>query len=163
MSRFILLIFILALGLKVYSQPSKLLILDKPGTKKRITYSIGDEIILKVSKDRFEINDRIMDIQDSIVLFSDYFIHVNDIEYVKTIHTEGFLSPSNGPKLIIAGALLFAIDQLNNSIIQGKEARIDKGVTIVSASLVTFGAFWTSLRVRKFKPGRNKRIRTFVL
>lgn len=163
MSRILFVILLLILPLKVFPQPGKLLILDKAGSKKRITYTIGDDIVLKNTKDRFEIKELIVDIRDSVIVFNDYFVHVNDIEYVKTFHTEGFLSPSNGPKLIIAGVLLFGIDQLNNSVIQGNEARLHKGVTITSASLVVFGAFWTSLRVRKFRPGRNKRIRTFVI
>ena len=163
MSRALFLIFFFGIILQVQCQNSKLLILDKVGSKKRITYTIGDEIILKTKKDQFEITETIVDIEDSVIVFFDYFIHVKDVEYVKTIHTNGFLSPSNGPKLIVAGIFLFTIDQLNHSLRQGNDFRFDPGITIASATLIGFGIFWTSLKVRKFKPGENRRIRTFVM
>lgn len=145
------------------AQYSKILILEKLGTKKRITYTLGDEIILKLHNSNYEIREDILDIGDSVIMLSKGPVFIHDIKYVKTIHTNGFLSPSNGPKLILAGAALFLFDIVNQSLIQGEDFQINEGITIVSASLIGAGVILMSFKYRKFKPGRNKRIRTFVL
>jgi hypothetical protein len=144
-------------------QESKVLILDKVGSKHRITYYVGDNIILKLKGEDYEIKDEISDIKDSVLVLSNFFIPVNSIHYVKTIHTKGFLSPSNGPKIMIAGATLFIFDILNQTVVQGGTYKIDTGVTIVAASLIGFGGLLMTFKYRKFKPGKNKRIRTFVM
>ena len=110
----------------------------------------------------FEIRDEITDIADNVLFLSDFFIPVNSILYVKTVHTKGFLSPSNGPKLMIAGAALFVIDVINQTLVQGVTYDLKKGVAITGASLIGAGGLLISFKYRKFKPGKNKRIRTFV-
>lgn len=147
----------------VLAQETKALILEKIGSKHRITYSIGDPIVLKLKGEDFEIRDEIADISDSILFLRDFFIPVNSIDYVKTMHTRGFLSPSNGPKIMIAGAALFIFDFLNQTLIQGETYKISEGVTIASASMIGFGGLLMSFKYRKFRASKNKRIRTLVL
>jgi hypothetical protein len=159
---FIFYVFIFAYRSAV-GQEAKFLILEKVGSKHRITYTIGDRIIMKLKGEDFEIRDEISDIEDSILFLSDFFIHVSNIEYVKTVHTRGFLSPSNGPKLMIAGGALIVFDLLNQTLILNESYQLTKGVAITSASLVGFGGLLMSFKYRKFKPGKNKRIRTFVM
>jgi len=144
-------------------QASKLLILDKVGSKHRITYQIGDPIILRLKGEGFDIRDEITDISDSTIFLSSFSVHVNSIFYVKTKHTRGFLSPSNGPKLIIAGVTLFAIDILNQTVVQNNSYEFSNGVAIASVSLVGLGGLLVSFKYRKFKAGKRKRIRTFVM
>jgi len=156
-------LILVLLSLPLHAQYSKILILEKLGTKKRITYTLGDQIILKLKNSNFEIREDILDIGDSVILLSNGPIFIHDIKYVKTLHTNGFLSPGNGPKLMIAGVALFLFDIINQTLIQGEDFSISTGVTIVSASLVGAGAILMSFKYRKFKPGKNKRIRTFVL
>jgi hypothetical protein len=146
----------------LFGQGSKLLILDKIGSKHRITYQVGDPIILRLKGEDYEIRDVISDISDSIISLASFTVHVNSIYYVKTKHTKGFLSPSNGPKLIIAGVTLFAIDILNQTVVQDGSYEFSTGVTIASASLVGLGGLLMTFKYRKFKPGKRKRIRTFV-
>jgi hypothetical protein len=110
----------------VTGQDTKVLILDKIGAKHRITYQVGDKIILKLKGENFEIGDEIYDIADSVIFLSDFFIPVNSIHYVKTVHTRGFLSPSNGPKLMIAGVALFVFDIVNETLIQNKSYFSDR-------------------------------------
>jgi len=145
------------------AQESKLLILDKIGSRYRITYSIGDEIRLKLIGENFEIRDEITDITDSLIRLSSYWIPLGSIEYVKTRHTRGLLSPSNGPKLIIAGLALFTFDLLNQTLVQGDSYEADRGVIIASASLIGVGGLLMAFKYRKFKPGNRKRIRTLVI
>lgn len=157
------LIILIFLSQSLRAQYSKILILEKLGSKKRITYTLGDQIILMLKSSNIEIREEITDIGDSIITLSNGTVNIHDIKYVKTTRTHGFLSPGNGPKLIMAGATLFLIDIINHSIIQGEEFRISKGVAIASASLIGVGAIMMTMKHRKFKPGKNKRIRTFVL
>jgi len=151
------------LHLTVYSQVTDQLILEKLGRKKRITYQIGDGIILKLINDQYEFSGIITDIFGNTIVIEDIYVNIQEIKYIKTVHTKGFLSPSNGPKIIIAGVGLFLIDQLNNSVIRGNDFRISEDIAITSAAMVGFGIFWTSLKYRKFKPGRNRRIRIFEI
>jgi len=147
----------------IFGQASKILILDKVGSKHRITYEVGDKIILRLKGEDYEIRDEISNISDSLLFLSDFFIPINSILYVKTVHTKGFLSPSNGPKIMIAGATLFVFDVLNQTLIQNNSYQFNKGITIASASLIGFGGLLMTFKYRKFKPGKNKRIRTLVM
>lgn len=135
------------------------LVLDKPGKRNRIEYEIGDQIILKQKYDKEEFKGTITNLYDSILVLGDVFIKLEEVDYIKTEHTGGFLSPSNGPKLIIAGVGLLLIDQLNNTWRPNNDFAIPKGVVITSGCLVGFGIFWTTLRYRKFHPGKNRWIR----
>jgi hypothetical protein len=147
------------LQLTSLAQITDRLVLEKLGRKNRIIYQTGDEIILKLKSDRNEFKGKIKELYDSIIVVDEIYFLIDDIEHVRTVHTKGFLSPSNGPKLIIAGVSLFLIDQLNHTVIQGNDFRIPKEITIASVALVGAGIFWTSLKYRKFKPGKNRRIR----
>ncbi|MBR9999347.1 MAG: hypothetical protein KFF73_10265 [Cyclobacteriaceae bacterium] len=155
--------FFFFLQLVSLAQDGDRLILEKMGRKYRIVYQTGDEIILKLRGDQKEFHGTITEFYNSTIVIEGIYVNLKDIHYVKTVHTEGFLSPGNGPKLIIAGVGLFLIDQLNHSVIQGNDFRIPEGVAIISGSLIVAGAFWTSLKYRKFKPGKNRRIRIFRL
>jgi hypothetical protein len=44
-----------------------------------------------------------------------------------------------GQKITAAGILLFAGDQINNSVVQGNDLSLDRGVCITSISLVAIG------------------------
>lgn len=158
----IIIFFILYGSYNLFGQETKLLILEKTGSTQRITYTVGDEIILRLKGERFDIREKIRDIGDSLIFLGDFFVPVRNIEYVKTVHTRGFLSPSNGPKLIIAGLALFTFDLLNQTLIQNNSYEFNKGINIASASLIAAGGILISFKYRKFKPGRKKRIRTFV-
>jgi hypothetical protein len=143
------------------AQSPDMLILETLGKKKRTVYLAGEKIILKLKGDRKEFSGDIVEFYDSTIVVEGIYVDIRDIHYVKTVHNEGFLSPGNGPKLIVAGVGLFLIDQLNHTVIQGNEFRVPEGIAIVSGALIVTGAFWTSLKYRKFKPGKNRRIRIF--
>ncbi len=157
------LLFFLFLQLASWAQVTDRLILEKLGRKRRIIYQLGDEIILRVKNDPNEFKGIITAFYDSSLVVEDIYVRLDEIQYIKTVHTEGFLSPSNGPKLIVAGITLFLIDQLNHTVIQGNDFRVPTGIAIASGTLITFGIFWTSLKYRKFRPGKNKRFRIVLL
>ncbi len=147
---------------QVYGQ-DKYLVLEKMGRKKRIVFYPGDEITFKMKNSDLEITDAIVDLHDSLILFLNSYVRPKEIEYVKLERNVGLLSPSNGPKLIIAGVGLFLIDQLNNSIIQGNELRINDDIVKTSLIMIVGGSIWTSFRYTKFRNKGNRRIRTVVL
>jgi len=146
----------------VYGQ-DKYLVLEKLGTKRRVVFYPGDEVIFKMKGSDLEITDVITDLQDSLILFVNSYVKPAEIDYIKLEHTKGFMSPSNGPKLIIAGVVLFLIDQLNYSVIQGNDFRLDKEIGYASLIMVVGGSIWTSFRYTKFRNKRNRRIRPVVL
>jgi len=160
---FLIFYLFLLISPSILGQESKVLILDKVGSKHRITYHVGENIILKLKGEDYEIRDEISDIKDSVLVLSNFFIPVSSIHYVKTVHTKGLLSPGNGSKIMIAGATLFIIDILNQTVVRGGTYKINTGVTIAAASLIGFGGLLMTFKYRKFKPGKNKRIRTFVM
>ena len=147
---------------EVYGQ-DKYLVLEKLGRKKRVVFYPGDEITYKMINSDLRITDVIADLHDSLILFSNSYVKPGEIEYIRLEHIEGFLSPSNGPKLIIAGVALFIIDQLNNSVIQGNEFRLDEDITKISMIMVVGGVIWRSFRYSRFKNKNNRRIRIVVL
>lgn len=142
-----------------HAQVTDRLVLEKLGKKHRIVYQIGDEIILKLKSDPSEFRGTLFDLYDSIIVIEDIYLRIDEIDYVKTVHTKGFLSPSNGPKLIVAGVSLFLIDQLNHTVIQGNEFEVPREIAIASATMVGAGIIWTTFKYRKFRPGKNRRIR----
>ena len=147
---------------EVYSQ-DKYLVLEKLGRKKRVVFYPGDEISYKMKNSDLQITNVIVDFHDSLILFSNSYIKPKEIDYVRLEHTEGFLSPSNAPKLIVAGITLFIIDQLNNSVLQGNEFRLDEDITKVSLIMVVSGTIWKSLRYSRFRNKKNRRIRIVIL
>ena len=163
LSRGILILAIFLIPFNVLlAQGSKLLILEKTGSKNRITYQVGDPIIIRLIGEDLEIRDQITDITDSTILLSSFPVHINSIDYVKVRQKSGFLAAS-GPTLIIAGLTLFAIDILNQTVVQDGSYEFTSGVAIASASLVGLGGLLMTFKSRKFKPGKKKRIRTFVM
>ena len=132
--------------------------LDRPGFKNDLAYYNGDEITFRMKWEKSDRHDKILGFTDSTILFNSYEVDIHDLSYVKTENTSGFLSPSNGPKLIIAGLALPLVDMLNYSVVQGNEYRPDHGVFLVSGALVATGLFWTSLRFQKFRPGKSRKI-----
>ena len=147
---------------EVFSQ-DKYLVLEKLGRKKRIVFYPGDQITYKMMNSDLRITDAIVDFHDSLILFSNSYVKPGEIDYIRLEHTKGFLSPSNGPKLIIAGVALFVIDQLNNSVLQGNEFRLDEDITKASLIMVVGGIIWKSLRYSRFRNKNNRRIRIVIL
>jgi hypothetical protein len=151
------------LSIYTVSGQDKYLVLEKMGKKKRIVFYPGEEITFKMKNSDLEIMDRIEDVHDSLIIFVNTYVKPEEIDYIKIERTEGLLSPSNAPKLMIAGVSLFLIDQLNYSVIQGNEYRFDRDILKTSVVLVVGGAIWKSFRYSKFRNKGNRRIRIVVL
>ena len=137
-------------------------ILEKLGRKKRIVYYEGDPIRLKLRDKSREFSGTLEEIYREGFMVGDVYVPLEDIDWIRTEHTEGFLSPGNGPKLVMAAIGLFLVDQLNHSLIQGQPFRVPMEIGAVSGGLVVTGLVWSSFRYRRFRPGENRRIRIFL-
>jgi len=51
------------------------------------------------------------------------------------------------------------VDFLNYKIVEGNKFEFNKGILVVSGSLITGGLLWTSLRFDKFRTDGNRKIR----
>lgn len=159
---FYIIILSLQCSIDAFGQ-DKFLVLEKPGRKKRIKFYPGDELTFKLKNSDLQITGTILDLYDSLILFADSYVKPEEIDYVKLERVEGFLSPSNGPKLVIAGVALFIIDQLNYSLLQGNKIRFDKEIACTSLAMITGGITWTSLRFTRFRNKGNRRIRIVII
>jgi hypothetical protein len=153
----LLLISLIFPGILLTAQ-ERYLVLDRPGKKKDISYFPSDKIIFRMKWEKFNRHDKIVDFTDSTIIFDSYEVVVKDIDFVRTTRSNGFFSPSNGPKLIIAGLALPLVDYINYKVVEGNDYVPNQAVMIVSGCLISVGAIWTSLRFNKFRTEGNRKI-----
>jgi len=149
---------LLLLLLSSISSECQQLILKRGKKSYTPEFHVGDEIRLKLQGDR---QYRIMEITGFYSDAIDFYgtkVMLKDIQSVQVEFSHGLFSPSNGKKLVIAGLAYFFIDQFNNSIVQGNEARISEPVAITSAALIGFGSLWMMLRHKSIKLGGKNRL-----
>lgn len=97
----------------------------------------GDEIVyaLKGSKDIYR--TYVNNLSDSSVTTGSVEVPFQKIDrlyfYQKQFYND------LGEKLAAAGILLFAADQINNSVVQGNDFSLNRGVTVTSIALVGAG------------------------
>jgi hypothetical protein len=97
----------------------------------------GDEIRLKVKGRDTPIKSYVNNLFDGTIMLHRDTIPFDQIERIY------FKRPLRiniiGGTMVLAGTLLFGIDQLNHSAIQDNEATLDRGVTTGSIALVVLG------------------------
>lgn len=157
-TRNLCLIFILMLVPPVVHAQQRYLQLNRSGHNRGIDYFAGDNIVFRMKEERFNRHDKITGFTDSSIVFESYQVLIRDLNYIRYEVTGGFLSPSNGPKLIIAGLLLTGADYLNYTLIHGNAYKPDKELFIVAGAMVVAGGVLMSLRYRKFRPSGNHKI-----
>lgn len=137
----------------------KFLVLEKMGTHKRFEYHIGDEITFKVKNEEFFRTSTIEDLVDSVIIFDYGFFTFKDIESVRVRGREGTGPTRFAVPLMVGGVVLFLADQFNETVVGGREATLNKGVTIASGSLIGAGLLMLipGKGVKKLK--RNWRLR----
>jgi hypothetical protein len=155
MRRFAATSLILLFTIPSVSQP---LILKRGKKAYSPEFNVGEEIRIKLVNERKHRKMKITGFYSDAIDFYGTKIKLTDIESVQVEFTHGFFSPSNGKKLVIAGLAYFMVDQFNNSIVQGNEARISEQVVITSTALVAFGSLWMMLRNKTIKLGRKNRL-----
>lgn len=156
-SLFLTLVFAILSGV-IYAQT--FMVLEKMGTKKRYVYYVGEEIQYKLPGEKDFRSARITQILDSAFVTHNDSIPFRSIDKIniKSQRKPGLLSAA-GPMLIIAGLGYFAIDQINQGVVQGGGSSIDSSVVTASAIISGTGAMIMILRKNKVPLGGWWRLR----
>jgi len=134
-----------------------MLIIHKPGKVKKIIILHKTVISFQLHNDHRKFKKEILSFEDSSIVFDNFKIPVKEISMLK-IPLNPWLN-KNSVILMTAGVVLFAADQLNNSVINDNDPSLNDGVTIVSGSLVLTGFLLRLVQKRKYKfPGKRKLI-----
>lgn len=156
--RFYLILFLVILPLAVcFAQ--NFLVIEKMGTKKRIEIYPGEDLQYELKKTgSYIFEDRIMDLQDSLIILLLDTVHVKEIS---TIHykKEKSALASSFMILPVAGVALLLIDQLNHVVIAGNDFDLNPGVVVASSTLVAAGVLYKLLEKKKYKLKGNWRVR----
>ena len=135
------------------------LVLEKMGTKKRFEYRIGDKMEIMLNTDDYFTKIRLLGLADSALFTENLEIDFSTITAVKLNKNANFFKVS-GPVLMFAGVVLFAIDLINQSVVQGGGYQFSSGVAIASTTLVGIGAVFTFAGKDKIKLKKWWRLRT---
>ena len=152
----ILLILMLTVAANEVLAQKQLIILKKEKVVLRL-YP-GDEFVYTLKSSPREVRrSYVNNISDTAVWAHDEVVSFHKIERVyfqqRTLWTDA------GPKLIVAGVVLFLADQLNTVVVQNEDASIDKGVLITSAALAGAGVVMTVTKKKYQTIGGKYRFR----
>jgi len=154
--------FIAFIGIATHAlNAQNILILEKTGTKKKTTFKSGDFIRYKLKDQDHYLQDHIVSVKDSSLVFHYNKVSINEIEAID-ISKKRF-APIDlkkiGTLMQVVGIGYIAIDNLNRYVVQGEEYEFDESVWILGGSLFVAGTGMKLLRPRKFKVGGRFRIR----
>jgi hypothetical protein len=118
----------------------------------------GDEFIYSLKSSPREVRrSYVNNVFDTAVLAHDEVVAFHKIERVyfqqRTFWDEA------GPKLVVAGIVLFLADQLNTVVVQNEDASIDEGVLVTSVALTGAGAAMILMKKKYQKIGSKYRLR----
>jgi len=128
---------LLAGSLNAYAQT--FLVLEKMGTKKRFEFHPGQTVTVRLYGDKFYTPLVINGFGDKSIIAADKTYPLQDIYMVK-IPDRSPVIRGSGFTLMVAGVLLFAIDALNQTVVQGSYYKFSPGVAIASGALIGGGA-----------------------
>lgn len=130
-----LLLVLTAAASAVFAQ-KQLIILKKERVVLRL-YP-GDEFVYSLKSSPREVHrSYVNNVFDTAVVAHDEVIAFHKIERI--YFQQRNLWSDTGPKLIVAGVVLFLADQLNTVVVQNEDASINKGVLITSVALTGAG------------------------
>ena len=138
-------------------QAPKFLMFEKSRNRKAFYY-IGDEVSIRIRGDRSKFTDRIVGLEDSVIVFRSYRINVKDITHIYVDDKQKFwyVFRYKAPALLkIAGAGYLALDVINTR-------ELDVGTMLLGGALV--GAGFLAQRLISDKTRiRGKRKLTVVI
>lgn len=151
-------VFILLILLSFSAIAQNFLVLEKMGTKKRFEFHQGEQVELKLDTDDFYSRINIIGLQDSLIKTENHNITLSSIRGVQLQGKSSFLRYS-GPILVMSGVLLFAMDAINQTLVQNGEYTYSAGVTVASLSLIGLGTAFTLAGRNKIKVRKWWRLR----
>jgi hypothetical protein len=122
-------------------------------------YQRGDIIRFARAKDKEIVVQRILDLNDSLLMMNEdtvayYRIQKLDIEGKQ----QNRLLKGLGFGLLAAGVLLPGIDYFNSTVVQDNSKSVSDGLLITSGALIGTGAALMLIKKKYFKPGRRNRM-----
>lgn len=154
---FILFIFC-CMSFQGISQGQRYLVLDKPGSVKRIRYYVGEELKFKLKDDKTVYTDVIEDVGDSSIKIRGTQIPLKDIRMVIRYKEGGLL---NQAIYILprAGILYFLADTFN-PVFRGGSVDVSRSGIIVGSSFVAGGLFLKLFKKKKYRINNFRSLRT---
>lgn len=136
---------------QAFSQLDPFLLLEKPGTKHRIRYYAGDEIIFKM-KDVPDFNYGVIQtFSDTSIFFNeDTEVKLKDIEAVADrSKVKSVRKIANGAFLVIPGFFLFSI--ANNAFNTGNRPLVDQEIYAMAAVFATIGGLGYLYKGKRYR------------
>ena len=135
--------------------------LDKPGIVKRIRYYAGNEIYIKLKKDKKLHNLTIINVGNGYIETFDKKILIEQVKSIR-VYRKNLLTKI-GKALPWAGLGYFGADMIN-PIFSGREAFVvTRGTVTVAGSLIVSGILIKLLSKRTYKLGKNRYIKTIEI
>lgn len=129
--------------------------IEKPGKVKRIKLPPGTLIKFQLKNDDRVYKKEIVGFRDSTIVFKSYEVNLDDIGMIRIpLHPR---LKKYSEVFIAAGGILFLADQINNSVVDDNDPSLNRGVSIVSLSLISSGIIFRFLQKRTYRfPGKRK-------
>jgi len=137
----------------------KFLLLQKGANQKtRLKYEIGESITYKSKTNNFFITDRIIDIQNDILVLSENVLRPEDIVSVDILKKDPRNSTiKNLSVLGMAGGFIFLLADGVNGLYQEGKPSVGEGTLVTSGIMIGTGFALSRIRYRNFdNKGRNK-------
>ena len=148
------LLILLLLVSSLSASAQTFLVLEKMGTKKRFEFHPGQTVTVRLYGDKFYTPLVIKGFGDKSIVTESKSYPLQDIYMVKIPDRSPAIRGS-GFTLMVAGVLLFAIDGLNQTVVQGSYYKFSPGVAMASGALIGAGAimyfgFRTKVKLNKW-------------
>ncbi|MGZ3901282.1 MAG: hypothetical protein ACXVNM_06105 [Bacteroidia bacterium] len=157
----IIFIFFIVISLQVFSQKSLQILYARFGKVKKFEFFINDLMEYKLKGKRFFHENKIVNLQDSLILFeNDSVIKLSELKAIR-IHRGGHLARTLQEVFFIGGVGFIALNTANNAI-NSTSPLIDNRAVYISGALVG-----TSLLIRLFSThhiriNKNKSLKIIV-
>jgi hypothetical protein len=122
----------------------------------QVRYLKGDDLTY-IRKNGQKLSGFIVEINDSTIITSNDTVATHQIE--RLYFKKGNLMNLVGGFLVVAGAGIFVIDQINTIIVNGEEPSMDDNVTQISLTALVIGLPMMLLKKNSHRIGFKQRLR----
>jgi hypothetical protein len=122
----------------------------------QVRYLKGDDLTYK-RKNGKKLSGFIVEINDTTIITSNDTVAIHQIE--RMYFKKGNLMNLMGGFLVVAGAGIFVIDQINTIIVNGEEPSLDDNVTQISLTALAIGLPMMLLKRNSHRIGFKQRLR----
>lgn len=151
--------FILLLFAFTEATAQEYLVIRKKGSKRRYEYRVGDTFVYQIKKEQPFLTDKITQLVDSTIVMENNIILIEQILQVDIQN-----ATSNRPQILktaevtlpTLGYGLLAIDLFNNTVVEGNEFSLDRGITTTSAVMVGTGYALKIFRKKRIKLSKEQ-------